>query len=121
MTGTPPSEPVAVPTDAQICHLWVGDDPASLTWPYTPAGFEAEGFVHLSTFAQLDGTVGRHFEGVNRNTIWVFVCDRVRLDPALRWEVPPTGVPPTPFPHLYRALERDDVVVFRRYEPQLRA
>jgi uncharacterized protein (DUF952 family) len=70
-----------------------------------PAGFEAEGFVHCSTGAQLAGTIERHFGGVDELVL-------LRLDPAaiagdLRWE---EGQPGVEFPHVYRPLRLADVV-----------
>jgi uncharacterized protein (DUF952 family) len=57
-----------------------------------------DGFVHLSTAGQLEGTLERHFAGVRGLVIAeVGVGD----DPALRWEASRGG---QLFPHLYRAL-----------------
>lgn len=63
-----------------------------------------DGFIHLSDQAQLAGTLERHFAGEEGLVVAeVAVAD----DAALRWEVSRGGAA---FPHLYRALERADVV-----------
>jgi|LakMenEpi03Aug12_release.lakeMendotaPanAssembly.Ray.scaffolds.fasta_scaffold1680456_2 uncharacterized protein (DUF952 family) len=63
-----------------------------------------DGFIHLSTDAQLPGTLERHFAGVDG---LVVVQVAVEGDPLLRWEESRGGAL---FPHLYRALRRGDVV-----------
>ena len=63
----------------------------------------ADGFVHLSTAAQLGETAAKHFAG--KAGLWLIAC-RDDLD-ALRWEPSRGGAL---FPHLYRPLRRDDVV-----------
>lgn len=62
-----------------------------------------DGFVHLSTAAQLEGTLARHFAG---ETGLVVAEVAVAEDPALRWETSRGGAL---FPHLYRPLRRADV------------
>ena len=63
-----------------------------------------DGFLHLSTAEQLDGTLAKHFKG--ESGLVVAEVD-VGDDPALRWE-PSRGS--APFPHLYRPLTLADVV-----------
>ncbi len=63
-----------------------------------------DGFIHLSTDAQLPGTLARHFAG---EAGLVVVRVAVEADPMLRWEESRGGAL---FPHLYRALLRGDVV-----------
>lgn len=65
----------------------------------------ADGFVHFSTAAQVAETAARHFAGADG--LWLVACDAAALGPALRWEPSRGGAL---FAHLYRALERDDVV-----------
>lgn len=62
-----------------------------------------DGFIHLSTEAQLGGTLSRHFSGETG-----LVVARLSLDddPSLRWELSRGG---DVFPHLYRALVVGDV------------
>lgn len=62
-----------------------------------------DGFIHLSTEAQLAGTRARHFGG---ETDLVLAEVAVAGDPALRWEIGRGGAR---FPHLYRPLAISDV------------
>lgn len=63
-----------------------------------------DGFIHLSTAGQLDGTLAKHFKG--ESGLVVAEVD-VGDDPALRWEASRGGAL---FPHLYRPLALADVV-----------
>lgn len=65
----------------------------------------ADGFVHLSTAAQLSETVTRHFAGQIDLTVAAFAVHR--LGDALRWEASRGG---QLFPHLYDRLKSADVV-----------
>lgn len=65
----------------------------------------ADGYIHLSTAAQVTGTAARHFAG--EGDLVLLALDAARLGPALRWEPARGG---ELFPHLYRPLMRDDVV-----------
>lgn len=63
-----------------------------------------DGFIHLSTEAQLAGTRAKHFAGeTGLVAAWLDVAG----DPALRWETSRGG---EAFPHLYRPLDRADLV-----------
>jgi ADP-ribose pyrophosphatase YjhB (NUDIX family) len=73
---------------------------------HRPAGFAAEGFVHLATAPQLDGVLERYYAGVDG--LLVLTIDRQRLTD-LRWE-PGAGAAPGPFPHLYGPLPRAAIV-----------
>lgn len=64
-----------------------------------------DGFVHLSTAAQVAETAERHFG--HESDLVLVALDSARLGPALRWEPSRGG---QLFPHLYRALRREDVV-----------
>jgi uncharacterized protein (DUF952 family) len=68
-----------------------------------------DGFIHLSTAAQLGGTLAKHFAGA-ANLLLVAV-DADALGDALRWETSRGG---DVFPHLYAALPRNAV---RRTRP----
>jgi len=58
-----------------------------------------DGFIHMSTAAQLAGTLARFFKG--RDDIVLLAADTQALAPALRWEeVPAAGT----FPHYYGTL-----------------
>lgn len=64
---------------------------------YVPAGFAAEGFIHLCTAAQLAGVLERYFRG--RSGLVLLTLDEGRLPEAPRWE----GAVER-FPHLYAPL-----------------
>jgi len=72
----------------------------------------ADGFVHLSTAAQLTGTVERHFAGQVDLTVAAFAAQR--FGDALRWEASRGGLL---FPHLYAPLNLADAIA---YGPLLR-
>jgi uncharacterized protein (DUF952 family) len=65
----------------------------------------ADGFIHLSTAAQVVGTAARHFADES-DLVLVSVRDDA-LGPDLRWEPARGGAL---FPHLYRPLRLSDVV-----------
>jgi uncharacterized protein (DUF952 family) len=58
-----------------------------------------DGFIHLSTAAQVDGTLRRHFAG--QTDLLVVGVDPAALGPALVFEVSRDG---ELFPHLYGEL-----------------
>lgn len=62
-----------------------------------------DGFIHLSTGAQLEATLARHFAGEQGLIAAELMLDG---DPALRWEASRGGAR---FPHLYRPLTRADI------------
>lgn len=68
------------------------------------AADRADGFIHLSTAAQLAGTLDRHFAG--KNDLVVLAVDLARLADAVRWEPSRGG---QLFPHVYGALPMDAV------------
>lgn len=59
----------------------------------------ADGFIHLSTAAQLAVTVDKHFHG--QTDLVVAAVDLHRLSDAVRWEPSRGG---ELFPHIYAAL-----------------
>lgn len=63
-----------------------------------------DGFVHLSSAAQVPGTLARHFVG--REGLWLLAVDEASLA-ALRWEPSRDG---QLFPHLYGPLPRAAIV-----------
>lgn len=65
----------------------------------------ADGYIHLSTAQQVMETAARHFRG--ESDLVLVALDTDRLGPGLRWEPSRGG---DLFPHLYRALRREDVV-----------
>lgn len=64
-----------------------------------------DGFIHLSTRDQLNGTIARHFAGESGLIVLEIAADRIRA--ALRWEPSRDGAL---FPHLYGVLSLDAVV-----------
>jgi uncharacterized protein (DUF952 family) len=82
------------------------------TAPYAPPSLASEGFVHLSFAAQLAGSAAAHFAG-RGELVLLEVLLRPAADAAhaeraaLRVETSRGGAA---FPHLYRALERAELV-----------
>ena len=64
----------------------------------------ADGYIHLSTGAQVAETLSRHFAG--EAGLHLLALDSAQL-PDLRWEPSRGG---QLFPHLYRVLRLDEVV-----------
>jgi uncharacterized protein (DUF952 family) len=60
---------------------------------------ERDGFIHLSTAAQLPGTLVKHYAG--RDGLLLVAFDAAALGPALKWEPARDG---DLFPHLYASL-----------------
>ena len=65
----------------------------------------ADGFIHLSTQAQLPGTLAKHFAG--QSDLYIAAVDLAALGEAVRWEVSRGG---QMFPHIYAALPLAAVV-----------
>lgn len=61
-----------------------------------------DGFVHLSTTAQVRETAAKHMAGAP--DLWLVVLDAAALGPALRWEAAAGGSRAGLFPHLYGDL-----------------
>ena len=64
-----------------------------------------DGFVHLSTAAQVEETAARHFAG--ESGLVLVAVDEARLVPELKWEPSRGGAL---FPHLFRELRAEDVL-----------
>ena len=71
----------------------------------------ADGYIHLSTAAQLGETIDRHFAG--QDDLWVAAVDCDALADALRWEPARDG---QLFPHLHGGLSLDAVVAYSPLE-----
>ena len=69
----------------------------------------ADGYIHMSTGAQLAETARRHFTG--RTDLMLVAVDLSRLGPALKWEPSRGG---ELFPHLYGPLPTEAAVEARR-------
>ena len=65
----------------------------------------ADGYIHFSTDAQVAETAAKHFAGIDG--LWLAAMDETGLGDALKWEVSRGGAL---FPHLYRPLQRAEVV-----------
>jgi len=65
----------------------------------------ADGYIHLSSAAQLTGTVRKHFAGQEGLVLLAVALSRLR-EP-VRWEVSRDG---QLFPHLYGRLHLADVI-----------
>ena len=59
----------------------------------------ADGFIHLSTEAQLPGTLAKHFAG--QQGLHLAAVDLALLGETVRWEISRGG---DHFPHIYAAL-----------------
>ena len=66
---------------------------------HRPASLQAQGFVHLSTRAQVLGTANRFFAG--RTDLLLLHVDETRLVGTLKYE---EGEPGQLFPHFYGPL-----------------
>lgn len=71
----------------------------------------ADGYIHMSTHAQLTETVDRHFAG--QSDLWVAAVDLDALGDAVKWEVSRGGAE---FPHLYGQLTLETVIAYSPLE-----
>jgi uncharacterized protein (DUF952 family) len=67
----------------------------------------ADGYIHLSTAAQLTETVDKHFAG--QSDLWVAAIDLEALGDNVRWEESRGGAL---FPHIYGAMPLEVVVAY---------
>ena len=67
----------------------------------------ADGYIHLSTAAQLDETVARHFAG--QSDLHIAAVDLAVLGDAMKWEPSRGGAL---FPHVYAALPLSAVLAY---------
>ena len=65
----------------------------------------ADGYIHLSTAAQVTETAAKHFTG--ESDLVLLALETEALGAALRWEPSRGG---QLFPHLYRPLRRSDIL-----------
>jgi uncharacterized protein (DUF952 family) len=77
-----------------------------------PASLDTEGFVHCSTRAQLDATLGRHFRGAG--PLVALVLDPAAIAADLRWE---ESHPGERFPHVYAPIPTAAVVAVEEISP----
>lgn len=67
----------------------------------------ADGYIHLSTQAQLTETVDKHFAG--QTDLWVAAVDLQALGEAVKWEPSRGG---QLFPHIYAPLPLSVVIAY---------
>ena len=72
---------------------------------------KSDGYIHLSTAAQLTETVDKHFGG--QDGLWVAEVDLAVVADQIRWEPSRGG---QLFPHLYGDLPLDAVVAYSPLE-----
>ena len=65
----------------------------------------ADGYIHLSTAEQLEGTIAKHFAG--QTDLMIAEVDLIGLGDAIRWEEARGG---ELFPHIYAELPMHAVV-----------
>lgn len=70
-----------------------------------------DGYIHLSTAAQLAETLDRHFAG--QDGLWLAAVDLAALDETVRWEEARGG---QLFPHIYGELPLDAVIAYSPLE-----
>ena len=73
-----------------------------------------DGYIHLSTEAQLQETLDKHFTG--QDGLWLAAVDLEALGDAVKWEPSRGG---QLFPHIYGPLPLDAVTAYSElhYEP----
>jgi uncharacterized protein (DUF952 family) len=67
----------------------------------------ADGYIHMSTAAQLDETVAKHFAG--QHDLTIAAVDLEALGDAVKWEPSRGG---QLFPHLYGAMTLDSLIAY---------
>jgi uncharacterized protein (DUF952 family) len=67
----------------------------------------ADGYIHLSTSDQLDGTIAKHFSG--QDNLHIATVDLAALGEAVKWEPSRGG---TLFPHVYAPLPLSAVIAY---------
>lgn len=77
------------------------------SWPYTPADFAREGFIHCTDGAQnVADTANRHYKADRRMYI-ALVIDLDRVSAEVRYEdEDKAGI----YPHIYGPLNRDAII-----------
>ena len=70
-----------------------------------------DGFIHLSTEAQLEGTLAKHYSG--RDDLHLATVDLGSFGSSLKWEAARDG---QQFPHLYGPLLLETVVAYGALE-----
>jgi uncharacterized protein (DUF952 family) len=81
---------------------WEATDAAA---PYTPVGFEREGFVHCTDGAEEVAATANRFFADLKDDLMVLVLDRDRLNAPVRYDDPRQI-----YPHIYGPVDRDAIV-----------
>lgn len=92
--------------NARLYHLATRDDWDARGRTYVPGQFAAEGFIHLSTAAQIGGVAERFYRSHDRLVLVTIDPDRVTAP--VRYENLEGGE--TLFPHLYGPLDEQAVI-----------
>jgi uncharacterized protein (DUF952 family) len=107
--GTPPLRVLGRPRLFHLCGPDAArkllDPGAAAPLPLRPESLERDGFVHLSEEHQLSGTLETHFARIQALVLLELDADRIGAE--VDWEPARGG---ESFPHLYREIERADVV-----------
>ena len=74
----------------------------------------SDGYIHLSTAAQVQETLDKHFAG--QSDLWIAAVDLEALGDAVKWEESRGGAL---FPHIYATLPLSVVIAWSEvhYEP----
>ncbi len=89
----------------KVCPAAAWDEARRLGCYRGSAADLADGFIHMSTAAQLPGTLARHFsgpDGAAQTGLVLVTLDPASLGLGLRWEPARDG---SLFPHLYGDLD----------------
>ncbi|MBO9712024.1 DUF952 domain-containing protein [Sphingomonas sp.] len=71
----------------------------------------ADGYVHMSTAAQVTETADKHFAGQDK--LWIAAVDLEALGDKVKWEPSRGG---QLFPHLYAPLDLETVIAWQPLE-----
>lgn len=99
-----------VPADALAYKILTGPQLARLLSEGSFAGAPvdiADGYIHLSTAEQVQGTLDKHFTG--QTDLAIAAIDLAVLGGAIRWEVSRGGAL---FPHIYADLPLSAVIAY---------
>lgn len=80
------------------------------TFPGAPIDL-TDGYIHLSTAAQLTETANKHFAG--QTDLWIAAVDLEALGESVKWEESRGGAL---FPHLYASLPLSAVIAYSPLE-----
>ncbi|NJL14340.1 MAG: DUF952 domain-containing protein [Microscillaceae bacterium] len=101
--------------DSTLLHICPRPDwvQAQAAGAYLPLSLREEGFIHLSTPAQIAGTARLFFEGQSNLVLLLIATEAIAKD--LRWENTTGGE--DLFPHLYAPLPLEAVLKVQDFAP----